>query len=171
VLQVAGARDVAVEFNSFSKTFNMAGWRMGMAVGNSDALSALAQVKSNIDSGVFVALQEAAIVALQIDSDWLSARNQIYEERMGITFRGLQAAGLHARQPRATLYAWAQVPAGWSDSEAFAHTLLMRTGVAIAPGSFFGPAGKGYVRLSITAPTERLQEAMERLIRFVDRGA
>jgi len=147
----------------------MAGWRMGMAIGNSEALSALAQIKSNIDSGVFVALQEAAIVALQADSDWLSARNQVYEERMAIMFRGLESAGLPARQPRATLYAWAQVPAGWPDSEAFAHTLLMQTGVAIAPGSIFGPAGEGYVRLSITAPTDRLQEAMERLIRFVDK--
>jgi LL-diaminopimelate aminotransferase len=164
-LQVPGALEVTVEFNSLSKTANMAGWRMGMAVGNAEALSALAQVKSNVDSGIFRPLQEAAICALSIDEAWLAERNALYQERMEIALDGLRAAGMAATRPRATLYAWAQVPTGWQ-AEAFALALLQETGLALAPGSFFGPGGEGHVRLSVTTPTERLREAMERLMGF-----
>jgi len=166
LLQVDGASQVAVEFNSFSKTFNMAGWRVGMAVGNSDALASLAQVKSNVDSGLFRPLQEAAIRALSADREWLSARNNVYRERLEIILAGLEAAGMEAARPRATLYVWAQVPSGWT-SEKFALTLLERTGVAVVPGSFFGSAGEGYARVSVTAPTARVREAMERLRQVV----
>jgi len=166
LLQVPGATDVAVEFNSLSKTANMAGWRVGMAVGNADALAALAQVKSNVDSGIFRPLQEAAVRALAADAEWLAARNAIYGERMEIVVEALGAAGMETTCPRATLYVWAQVPMQWL-SEPFAQALLKDTGVAIAPGPFFGPAGDGYVRLSVTAPTERVREAMERLRQFV----
>jgi LL-diaminopimelate aminotransferase len=164
-LQVPGATDVTVEFNSLSKTANMAGWRIGMAVGNTEALSALAQVKSNVDSGVFRPLQEAAIRALSIDEAWLVERNALYQERMEIALDGLHAAGMAATRPRATLYAWAQVPGGWQE-EAFALALLEQAGVALAPGSFFGPGGEGFIRLSVTTPTERLRDAMDRLIGF-----
>jgi LL-diaminopimelate aminotransferase len=137
-----------------------------MAVGNADALASLARVKSNVDSGLFRPLQEAAIRALSIDRDWLSARNQVYRERLEIVLAGLDAAGMAASRPRATLYAWARIPGpGWT-SETFALELLKRTGVALAPGSFFGPGGEGYVRISVTARTARVQEAMERLRRF-----
>ncbi|MFL7792226.1 MAG: LL-diaminopimelate aminotransferase [Anaerolineae bacterium] len=166
LLQVPGAMDVAIEFNSLSKTANMAGWRVGMAVGNAEALAALAQVKSNVDSGIFRPLQEAAVQALSVSLEWLAARNAIYEERIDIILEALGAVGMEAVRPRATLYIWARVPASW-DSETFAQGLLERTGVAIAPGLFFGPAGEGYVRLSVTAPTERVREAMARLRRFV----
>lgn len=165
VLQVPGASEVAVEFNSLSKTFNMAGWRVGMAVGNADALAALAQVKTNVDSGLFLPLQEAAVQALSVDPAWLAGRNAIHQERLEIVLRALAQAGLEASRPRATLYAWARVPAGWT-SEGFALALLQQTGVAIAPGSFFGPGGEGYVRLSVTAPTARVREAMARLVDF-----
>jgi LL-diaminopimelate aminotransferase len=174
LLQVDGAADVAVEFNSLSKTANMAGWRVGMAVGNADALASLAQLKSNVDSGLFHPLQEATIRALSIDPEWLSVRNQVYRERLDIVLAELEAAGMTAPRPRATLYVWARipepgerkVPAGWT-SETFALELLEHTGVAITPGSFFGPGGEGYVRISVTAPTARVREAMQRLRRFV----
>jgi LL-diaminopimelate aminotransferase len=165
LLQVPGAEEVAVEFNSLSKTANMAGWRVGMAVGNAEALAALAQVKSNVDSGIFYPLQEAAVRALAADPAWLAARNAIYEERVDIIVEALNAAGMKTVRPRATLYVWARVPQG--KSEEFAQALLEQTGVALAPGPFFGPAGEGYVRLAVVAPTERVREAMARLRRFV----
>jgi LL-diaminopimelate aminotransferase len=171
LLQVPGADEVAVEFNSLSKTANMAGWRLGMAVGNAEALAALAQVKSNVDSGIFRPLQEAAVRALATDPEWLVARNAAYEERVDVIVDALGAVGMEAVRPRAALYVWARIPEhakGQGTSEAFAQGLLERTGVAIAPGSFFGPAGEGYVRLSVTAPTERVREAMARLRGFVD---
>ncbi len=166
VLQVAGAMDVAVEFNSLSKTWNMPGWRVGMAVGNPEALAALAQVKSNVDSGLFRPLQEAAARALAIDPGWIVARNVTYRHRMAILLAGLEGTGIQGQLPRAALYLWARVPPGEA-SEPFALTLLNQTGVAVAPGSFFGPAGEGYVRLSVTAPTDRIREAVERLHRLI----
>jgi len=166
LLQVPGAEEVAIEFNSLSKTANMAGWRMGMAVGNAEALAALAQIKSNFDSGIFRPLQEAAARALAADPEWLAARNAIYAERVDVILETLTEVGMAAVRPRAALYVWAKVPAGWT-SEGFAQGLLRQTGVAVAPGPFFGAAGEGYVRLSITAPTERVREAMARLSQFV----
>ncbi len=164
ILQVEGAMDVAVEFNSLSKTFNMAGWRMGMAVGNEVALAALAQVKSNMDSGLFHPLQEAAIVALnETQPAWLAARNARYRERFDILIEGLEALGMTAQPPQATLYLWAAIPAGWPSSEAFALAVMEQTGVVFAPGSFFGPAGEGYVRISVTASTEQVREAAGRI--------
>jgi len=175
LLQVDGAPEVAVEFNSLSKTCNMAGWRVGMAVGNSDALASLAQVKSNVDSGIFRPLQEAAIRALSADPEWLAARNEIYRERLEIILEGLKAVGMEASRPHATLYIWSRIPKpaeGWVESgwgsEQFALALLEQTGVAIAPGSFFGHAGEGYVRVSATTPTARIREAMERLRWFAE---
>ena len=146
---------------------------MGMAVGNSDALASLAQVKSNVDSGIFRPLQEATIRALSATPEWLLARNEVYQQRLEIILEGLKAVGMGASRPCATLYVWARIPepaerrgpSGWT-SEKFALALLDRTGVAVAPGSFFGPAGEGYVRLSVTAPTGRIREAMERLRQF-----
>jgi len=163
LLQVPGAAEVAVEFNSLSKTWNMAGWRIGMAVGNAGVLAALAQVKSNMDSGIFRPVQEAAVQALSAGSEWTVKRNRIYQERLEILLGGLSAAGLAPPRPRATLYVWVRVP---PPSEQYALALLRNTGVAVAPGSFFGPAGEGYVRLSITAPAARIQEAMERVRQF-----
>jgi LL-diaminopimelate aminotransferase len=168
LLQVPGANEVAVEFNSLSKTANMAGWRVGMAVGNAEILAALGQVKSNVDSGIFRPLQEAAVRGLATDPEWVAARNATYGERMDIVVEALDTAGMALTRPRATLYVWARVPEGWQ-AEMFAQSLLESTGVAIAPGTFFGPSGEGYVRLSVTAPTERVREAMVRLCTFVKR--
>ena len=163
VLQVEGAKDVAIEFNSLSKTYNMAGWRMGMTVGNAGVLEALAQVKSNVDSGMFHPLQEAAVRALAVGPAWIAERNAIYRERLEILAEGLMALGLDASLPRAALYLWAAVPEG-EDSETLARRWLQEAGVAVAPGSFFGPSGTGYVRVSATAPTERIREAVARLL-------
>jgi len=166
MLQVEGASDVAIEFNSLSKTYNMPGWRLGMAVGNAGALASLAQIRSNIGSGTFRPLQDAAVRALSISPGWLAARNEIYRERLEIVQQGLDAAGIEMSRPRATLYAWVQTPPGWASSEEFALALLERVGVSVAPGTFFGSAGEGYVRVSVTTPTERVREAMERIRRF-----
>ncbi len=167
LLQVDSASEVAIEFNSLSKTYNMAGWRVGMAVGNADALAALAQVKSNLNTGLFHPLQEAAVRALSIAPEWLSERNEIYRERLDIVVEELNAAGMEVSCPRATLYAWVRVGPGWASSEQFVLALLEQAGVAVASGSFFGPAGEGYARISVTAPTKRVQEAMERVRRFL----
>jgi LL-diaminopimelate aminotransferase len=177
LLQVPGALDVAVEFNSLSKTANMAGWRVGMAAGNAQALKALAQVKSNIDSGIFRPLQEAAIEALSVDRGWLADRNRIYQERLELLAEALRGLGLEPPCPRATLYLWTRIPGGdagetslrWT-SQGFATTLLEETGIAVAPGSFFGPGGEGYVRVSATAPTARIREARRRLQAFNTKG-
>jgi LL-diaminopimelate aminotransferase len=165
LLEVPGASEVAVEFGSFSKTYNMAGWRLGTAVGNAAALDMLAQTKSNVDSGMFRPAQVAAIRALSVAPGWISQRNAIYEERMDILLSGVGAIGLKASRPRATLYLWARLPEGWT-SEGFALSVLEATGVALAPGSFFGARGEGYVRFSVTALTSRLQEAVERFQRL-----
>jgi LL-diaminopimelate aminotransferase len=162
ILEVPGAVDVAVEFNSLSKTYNMAGWRMGMAVGNAGVLAALAQVKSNVDSGMFHPMQSAAIEALALPASWIEARNAIYQERLAIIVKGLTAMGLEARMPQAALYVWAKLGQG-AQAETVAHRWLAAAGVAVAPGTFFGPSGDGYLRVSATAPTERIQEAIARL--------
>lgn len=162
LLQVPGATEVAVEFNSLSKTFNVAGWRVGMAVGNAEALALLSRVKSNVDSGIFRPLQEAAVCALSATPESISARNAIYQERLQLVSEGLEAIGINGSMPRATLYIWAQVPSGWA-SETFALSLLNETGISVAPGSFFGPAGEGYIRVSVTSSTEQIREAARRL--------
>ncbi len=166
VLQVGGASEVTVEFNSLSKTCNMAGWRVGWAVGNADALASLAQLESSLNSGIYRPLQEASVQALSVAPEWFSARDEVYRERLGIIVQGLNAAGMAVPNPRATLYVWTRIPSGWASSEEFALALLKQTGVSVAPGSFFGPAGEGYVRIAATAPTERVREAMERFRRF-----
>jgi LL-diaminopimelate aminotransferase len=187
ILQIPGASEVAVEFNSLSKTCNMAGWRVGMALGNAEALAALAQLKSNVDSGIFRPIQEAAAHALRLEPHWIAERNLIYRERVELVLEGLEACGLEAGRPRATLYLWARIPdsqlvlrhsgdeAGaraatdphLSASEVFAGAVLNATGVALAPGSFFGPGGEGYVRVSVTAPTSQIRDAMDRLRRYL----
>ena len=167
ILQAEGALEVAVEFNSLSKTYNMPGWRVGVAVGNADALASLAQLKSNVDSGLFWPLQEAAVRAFATSQEWRSERNAVYQERMDIILQGLAGTGMETVRPRATLYAWVPVLPGWASSVAFALALLEQTGVSVAPGTFFGPSGEGYVRISVTAPTARVQEAMQRFRHFV----
>ncbi len=162
ILQVPGAKDVALEFNSLSKTYNMAGWRVGMAVGSAKAVEALARVKTNIDSGIFAPIQEAAAAALTGEQAWLKERNAIYQERRDAVLEFLPAAGMRAEKPLSTLYVWARVPEG-ENSAGFARRVLERTGVWLTPGTAFGACGEGYVRIALTHPEARLREAGERL--------
>jgi LL-diaminopimelate aminotransferase len=165
LLSVRGAKDVAVEFNSLSKSHNMAGWRVGMAVGNRDAIRALLQVKSNVDSGIFLPVQRAAVAALAGDQGWIHARNQEYQFRRDLLFDLLvQRWGLTCSKPSAGLYLWPKVPSGYSSAE-FTDKILLESGVSMTPGSAFGPHGEGYVRLSVGTATSKISEAVERLQR------
>jgi LL-diaminopimelate aminotransferase len=165
LLQVPGAMEVALEFNSLSKTYNMAGWRVGMAVGNASAVEALARTKTNIDSGIFRPIQDAAGVALTGDQSWLTDRNEIYRKRRDLILATLQEIGIQADKAMASLYIWAKVPHGCSSAE-YARRLLEDAGISIAAGSAFGAHGEGYVRISLGMSTERIREAMERLRQF-----
>jgi len=166
LLQVEGAKEVALEFNSLSKTYNMAGWRVAMAVGNAQAIEALALVKSNVDSGIFRPIQDAAVAALTGDQSWIAERNAIYQKRRDLVWETLNEIGMEAEKPRATLYLWARVPEGYT-SEGFCTALLETQGVSFGPGSFWGQQGEGYVRISIVQPQERIEEAMDRLRKFM----
>ncbi len=167
VLQVPGARDVAVEFNSLSKMGNMAGWRVGMAVGNADAIAALARVKSNSDTGIFRPIQRAAAVALDLPDAWHDKRNTVYQGRRTVVTLALDRMNLWYAPYQATLYVWAELPPNFSSSMDFAQRLLDDTGVSVAPGAAFGPHGEGYVRISLVQPAEQLEEAMERWERWM----
>jgi len=162
VLEATGAFDVAVEFNSFSKTYNMAGFRMGMAVGNRAALEALSQLKTNTDSGMVAPLLLAATAALSTDAAWIAHRNGTYRKRLEILVGALAQTGLDVRLPAAGPYLWTGIPEGCS-SERVAIELLRRTGIALAPGTFFGESCDSYLRWSVTAPTDTIREAARRL--------
>jgi LL-diaminopimelate aminotransferase len=167
VLQVPGAREVAVEFNSLSKSGNMAGWRVGMLVGNAEVVAAVARVKTNADTGIFRPLQEAGVVALNLPGAWHVERNEVYRRRRAVVTRALDRMNLWYAPYEATLYVWTEVPATFESSDAFAASLLEETGVSVSPGSAFGPSGEGYARISLVQSEERLEEAMERWERWV----
>lgn len=161
-MQIPGAKDTGIEFHSLSKTYNMTGWRIGFAVGNRDVLAGLGKIKTNLDSGVFQATQEAAIVALDSDDSVLSAIRKTYQERRDTLYKGLKRLGMHLMKPKATFYIWTKVPSKF-DSMGFISYLLNRAGVLATPGNGFGEAGKGYVRFSLTASVGRIEEAVERI--------
>ncbi len=162
ILQVPGAKDVVVEFNSLSKTYNLAGWRVGMAVGNAQAIDALTTIKTNVDSGIFRPVQDAATVALNGDQSWLAERNLIYRRRCDVIMDWLPKLGMSAKTPQGGLYVWAKVPSG-VDCEQFALDVLEGAGVWMTPGTAFGECGRGFMRLSLCVSEERLREAGERL--------
>ena len=163
LLELEGARDVAVEFHSLSKTYNMTGWRIGSVVGNADVVAGIGKIKSNIDSGTFGAVQDAGIAALQSPKGVVDEIRLVYQHRIEILYRALKDMGLELDKPRATLYLWAWV--GGSSIE-YAGRLLDRTGIVATPGVGFGQYGEGYIRFSITAPTARIEQAVERLERM-----
>jgi LL-diaminopimelate aminotransferase len=165
LLQVPGALEVAVEFNSLSKSYNMGGWRIAMVYGNPNVLATLARLKTNIDSGIFRAIQDASVAALTGDQEWISERNDIYARRRDIVLQALPAAGMSAQRPQGTIYIWAKIPSGFTSGE-FCARLLEQAGVSITPGTAFGAQGEGYVRFSLGQKTERIAEAMERLKNF-----
>lgn len=162
ILQTPGAKDVAVEFHSVSKTYNMTGWRVGFVAGNKEVLAGLGAVKTNIDSGVFQAVQEAAIAALTGDQLCVEQMRSTYEKRRDHLVEGLQSLGLKAQKPSATFYVWFPTPEKYSSIEFTAH-LLKETGVVVTPGNGFGDAGEGFVRMTLTQTEERIQEALERI--------
>jgi len=161
-MQTPGAKDVGIEFHSMSKTYNMTGWRIGMAVGNPELVNALFRVKSNLDSGIAQAIQEAAIQAFEGSQASILKRNTLYQKRRDTLIKALDHVGLKATTPRAGFYVWAKVPKGYT-SVGLADELLDSIGVVVTPGVGYGPSGEGYVRFSITLPDERLQEGVVRL--------
>jgi LL-diaminopimelate aminotransferase len=161
-LQAAGAREVGLEFHSFSKSYNMTGWRVGMAVGNATMIDALMRVKSNLDSGIPQAIQRMAIAAFEGPQDCIAEHNAVYQRRRDRLAAALTAMGLRVRPPKASLYLWARLPEGQMSIE-FASRLLDDIGVVVTPGNGYGPHGEGYVRLSLTIPDERLEEGLRRL--------
>ncbi|TLN28260.1 aminotransferase class I/II-fold pyridoxal phosphate-dependent enzyme [bacterium] len=169
ILQVPGAKEVAVEFNSLSKAYNMAGWRLGMAVGNAQVIGYLSTYKSQVDTSHFQPIMDAGIAALTGDQDWLEERNQIYQRRRDIVVAGLKEAGFLVDVPPAAIYVWAQLPAGYTDSMAFCNRLLEETGVSMTPGLVYGKYGEGYVRISLGTATDRIQQAMHRLVEWIHR--
>jgi LL-diaminopimelate aminotransferase len=166
ILQTPGAKECAVEFNTLSKSHNMAGWRVGAALGNRTALQALYALKTNLDSGHFLPIMEAATTALGVPQRWILERNRAYQQRRDIVVQALRAMGLAAQIPRASLYVWSPVPEGWTSLD-FASTLLERARISITPGTVFGKYGEGFVRIALTAPAERMQEAMRRMKKVV----
>lgn len=161
-LQVPGARDVGIEFHSLSKTYNMTGWRLGWAAGNRELIRSLTTIKSNIDSGVFQAVQYAGIAALEGPQDCVAEMKRIYEERRQIALQGLKELGWNISLPKGTIYLWVPVPPGFNSTE-FAELVLEKAAVVITPGLGYGKYGDGYFRISLTLDTERLQDAFARM--------
>ena len=162
ILEVPGAMDVAIEFHSLSKSFNMTGWRIGMAVGNKDAISALGIIKTNIDSGIFKAIQEAGIIALSTPNTEIKKMNALYCERRDCLVAGLNELGWSLKPNKATFYYWAPIPKGYT-STTFCAKVLDECGIVIVPGNGYGPEGEGYFRVALTESKTRIQEALARL--------
>ncbi len=163
ILQVPGAKDVAIEFHSLSKTFNMTGWRIGWACGNAEILAGLAKVKSNVDSGIFVAVQRAGIAALSLPAEHLERMRQLYVGRRDRFVDRLAVAGWQVPRPRATFYIWSPLPSGFASSAACCRWLLDEADIVATPGNGFGVAGEGYVRMTLTVSAERLEAAADRI--------
>ena len=162
ILEVPGAKDVAIEFHSLSKTYNMTGWRIAFAVGNAEIIAALGQVKTNIDSGVAQAIQRAGIVALLGDQTSLTKMRNIYQERRDTLATGLKEAGFEVTIPKATFYLWVSIPSGFTSTELTAH-LLTKGAVVTTPGVGFGTSGEGYIRMALTVDKERIAEVVRRI--------
>lgn len=167
-LQLPGAKEVGLEFHSLSKSFNMTGWRVGFCVGNAEAVGALGKVKTNIDSGLFEAIQHAGVEAMLRHPEVPEQLSRVYEARRDLVVEALRASGLDPFVPKATFYLWCPVPGG-TDSRAFASKVLQEAAVVVTPGVGFGASGEGYFRISLTQGEARLEEAVQR-IRSVGRG-
>jgi len=161
-MQMTGAKEVGIEFHSLSKTYNMTGWRIGFAVGNAAVLAALGKVKSNMDSGVFQAVQEAGIAALNMEEAILETIRKVYQERRDILVPGLRRLGFNVTPMQASFYTWIPISSSISSSD-FTSLLLSKTGIVTTPGIGFGAAGEGYVRMTLTVGAERLEEALCRM--------
>jgi LL-diaminopimelate aminotransferase len=162
ILERPGARDVAIELFSCSKAYNMTGWRVAFAAGNAEAIKTLGTVKSNIDSGIFTAVQDAAIEAMLGTQDDVAEMSALYQRRRDLVMNTLGSVGLTARTPKGTIYVWARIPEGYTSAE-YAGLVLDKAGVIVAPGSAYGPDGEGYIRISLATPDDRLAEALKRI--------
>ncbi len=161
-LSIPGAADVGIELNSMSKPFNMTGWRMGMAAGNPDIIGTIAAVKSNVDSGQFNAIQEAAVAALSLPETHYERMNALYQRRRDFMVDGLNRLGWSLKKPKATFYLWVPAPAGYTGAT-FAEKLLDEAGIIVGPGSGYGEYGESYFRIALTLNEDRLQQALDRI--------
>ena len=163
ILSVEGAKDVALELNSMSKAHNMAGWRFGMAASNSDVISCILRVKSNMDSGVFRPMQLAAAKALSLGKEWFDKVNDTYRERQKYAFEMMDLLGCQANRNQGGLFVWGRIPDSWASAEALSDEVLNKTGVFITPGFIFGSQGERYLRISLCAKVETIKEAIRRI--------
>ena len=166
ILAEPGAMKTAAEFHSLSKTYNMTGWRIGWLAGCPKIIEALGRVKTNIDSGIFNAIQVAGVAALDGPQECVEEMRQIYRRRRDVTVEALQAVGVNVDRPKATVFVWAPVPEGHTSSS-FAILVLEKAGVVVSPGNAYGPSGEGYIRLSLTVEDDRLEEALDRIQRHL----
>lgn len=162
ILERPGAREVAIELFSCSKAYNMTGWRVAFACGNAEAIKALGTVKSNVDSGVFTAIQDAAIEAMLGPQDDVAQMREVYQRRRDMVLAALDSVGLKARASQGTIYVWARIPEGYTSAE-YAGLVLDKAGVIVPHGSAYGPDGEGYIRISLATPDDRLAEALKRI--------
>ncbi len=162
IFEISGAMDVAVEFHSLSKTYNMTGWRIGMAVGNASLIHGIGKIKENVDSGIFQAVQCAGIAALTKGEPYAQEFRDIYKERRDVVVDALQKIGIDCRIPEASFYIWSKTPHGYTSQE-FVTNVLMNTGVVVTPGNGFGGPGEGFFRISLTVNTDLLREAVSRI--------
>jgi LL-diaminopimelate aminotransferase len=162
LLQVAGAKDVALELNSLSKTFNMAGWRVGMVLGNAACIDSILKVKSNMDSGMFFGIQKGAIAALNSNKSWFDSMNEIYKKRRVLTEKLAEKLNCKVHKEGVGLFVWAKLPEGITSSEKFIDQILHEKHLFIAPGTIFGSNGEGYVRFALCVKEEKVQEAIDR---------
>lgn len=162
LLSVSGAKEYALELNSLSKTFNMAGWRVGMVLGNEDYINAVLKVKSNMDSGMFYGIQKGAIAALKSSMSWIDELNRVYDERRQLIFKLAQKLACSYDKNSVGMFVWAKLPKEISSSEAFIDKVLYDKDLFITPGTIFGSNGEGYIRFSLCVPEEKIKEAIER---------
>ncbi len=172
ILEVPGARALTIEFNSLSKTYNLAGWRVGMAIGGAELIAALLKVKSNVDTGIFTAIQKACAFALdEVSNDWIKQRNQVYAQRADYLNKHLKALGFEFAEPVASLYIWAKIPQRlleqFESTEDLSLSLVKEIKVLLTPGSTFGAAGEGYVRISLCQPQTTLEIALRKLENYM----
>ena len=167
LLQIAGAKEIGIEFNSLSKAYNSCGWRTGMVLGNAEIIAALNKVKSHSDRGMFYPMQMAATAALNGPIDFMAGRNQMFQERRDVVISGLKECGLEIEPPQGTFYVWSPLPQGVSVSKDWCFQVLDDIAVWMIPGSMYGKYGEGYFRIALTHPKERLAEAMARLKDFI----
>jgi len=163
ILEIPGAKDIAIEFNSLSKSYNMAGWRLGMAVGQPELIRYINTYKSQMDSSHFLPILEAGIKAMTGNQDWLEDRNSIYKTRRDIVIAGLLPLGFEIDTPPAAIYVWAKLPKGFVDSQRFCENMLEEIGVSTTPGVVYGEYGEGYLRISLGTDTNRILEAIDRI--------